>query len=311
MTTDIKAETAQFALDKKFKGKSPLCVALVVTQHARDKGLPLDADALVTDGGGQVLGLGKGAVQNILNRHGITRVLAAEGGRTSRGSLGRMREYVAFLNHHAQSGIVDLDTIEEFWIEQVHAFFAAKPFKIKLDASRSLRTVVRDILEQAEDRQKTSPGMYYAGAVLQHLVGAKLDCAMGPGKFEHNSYSTSDQQTGRAGDFFIGDVAIHVTTSPGEAVIERCRENLHDGLRPMLITLQRSLPVAEGLSENLGLADRIDVFEIEQFVALNMYELGEFATDGRKTAVGDMVERYNEIIDNVETDPSLRIEFRR
>jgi hypothetical protein len=32
--------------------------------------------------------------------------------------------------------------------------------------------------------------------------------------------------------------------------------------------------VAEGLAANLGLADRIDIFECEQFVALNLYELG-------------------------------------
>lgn len=284
-------------------------MALVVTQHAR-KGLPIDPDSLITDGGGQVLGLGKGAVQNILNRHGITRVLAAEGGRTSRGSLNRMREYMGFLNGLAKDEAVDLDAIEDFWIEQVHAFFAGKPFKIRLDASRSLRTIIRGILQQAEDRQKNSPGMYYAGAVLQHLVGAKLDCALGEGQFEHNSFSTSDQQSGRAGDFFIGDVAIHVTTSPSEAVIERCRDNLDDGFRPILVTLQKGLQVAEGLAENKGLGDRIDIFEIEQFVALNIYELASFGADGRKTAVTDIVKRYNEIIEEVETDRSLCIELR-
>ena len=309
MATDFKAKTAQFAKEKRFKGKGPLCVALVVTQHAR-KGLPIDPDALITDGGGQVLGLGKGAVQNILNRHGIARVLAAEGGRTSRGSLNRMREYVGFLNGLAKDEAVDLDAIEDFWIEQVHAFFAGKPFKIRLDASRSLRTIIRGILQQAEDRQKNSPGMYYAGAVLQHLVGAKLDCALGEGQFEHNSFSTSDQQSGRAGDFFIGDVAIHVTTSPSEAVIERCRDNLDDGFRPILVTLQKGLQVAEGLAENKGLGDRIDIFEIEQFVALNIYELASFGADGRKTAVTDIVKRYNEIIEEVETDRSLCIELR-
>jgi len=218
MSTELKEELSRFAAEKKFKGKSPLSVALVVTQHARSMGLPLDEKALITKGGGQVLGMGRGAVQNVLERHGITRVLAAEGGRTSRGSLNRMRDYVAFLNRLAEHGEVDLDAVEAFWIEKVQGFFASKPFKIKLDASRSLRTVVRDVLEQAEERQKSAPGVYYAGAVLQHLVGAKLDCALGVGKLEHNSFSTSDEQSGRAGDFFVGDVAIHVTTSPGEAV---------------------------------------------------------------------------------------------
>jgi len=143
------------------------------------------------------------------------------------------------------------------------------------------------------------------------LVGAKLDCALGAGKFEHNSFSTADSPGLRAGDFFLGDVAIHVTTSPGEAVIARCGENLNDGVRPILVTLQRGLDVAEGLATNVGLGDRIDIFEIEQFVALNLYEIGKFAADGRKTAVDDMVKRYNEIVEEFETDPSLRIELRR
>jgi hypothetical protein len=49
-------------------------------------GLPLDPEKLLTKGGGQVLGLGKNLVQTILHRHGIERVLAAEGRRTSRNS---------------------------------------------------------------------------------------------------------------------------------------------------------------------------------------------------------------------------------
>src|SRR5690348_8284078 len=91
-------ELEKFASEKSLRGQGPLSVALVVTQHAKEMGLPLDSTKLVTEGGGQVLGLGKGAVQAVLKRHGIGRVLAKEGGRTSRGSLGNMREYVAFLN---------------------------------------------------------------------------------------------------------------------------------------------------------------------------------------------------------------------
>jgi hypothetical protein len=77
-----------FAIDSKMKGRGALCVALVVTRHAKRNGLPLDDAKLLTEGGGQVLGLGKGAVQAILRDHGITKVLAEEGGRTSRGSIG-------------------------------------------------------------------------------------------------------------------------------------------------------------------------------------------------------------------------------
>jgi hypothetical protein len=221
-----------------------------------------------------------------------------------------MREYVALLNRIHGDGHADLQAIEAFWVARVHEFFAAKPFRVRLDASSSLRLVVRDILEQAEERQKAALGVWYVGAVMQHMVGAKLDCALGPGKFEHNSCTTSDEQSGRKGDFFIGDVAIHVTTSPGEAVIQRCRDNLNDGHRAILVTRQRGLTVAEALAENVGLGDRIDVFEIEQFIALNLYEMGKFVMEGRRAVLKDFVTRYNEIIDEVETDPSIRIELR-
>ncbi len=308
---DLDQAFLEFAVANNFKTKGPLSVALVVTQHARKMGLPLVLEQLVTEGGGQVLGLGKGAVQTILNRYGIKRVLASEGGRTSRGSLNNMRSYVAFLNELHTRGLADLNTIERFWIAQVHEYFAAKPFKIRLDASRGLRHVVRDVLQQAEDRQKTAPGVNYVGVVLQHLVGAKLDCLLGPGELDHYSVSTADASLGRAGDFFLEDVAIHVTTSPGEAVIDRCQENLNDGLRPVLVTLQRGLTAAEVLAENKGIGERIDMFEIEQFVACNFYELGKFAADGRKTAVIDLINRYNQIIVEVETDPGLKIELKR
>lgn len=238
-------------------------------------------------------------------------MLASEGGRTSRGSIRNMEDYVAFLNNLHEQHIADLDAIEGFWIECVNEFFAGKPFRIRLDASRGLRHVVRDVLAQAEERQRNSQGTYYAGAVLQHMVGAKLNCALGNDKVDHNSFSTADEPSGRKGDFLIGDVAIHVTTAPSEAVIERCQDNLNDGYRPVLITLQRGLAVAEGLADNKGLQERIDVFEIEQFVALNLYELAKFAADGRKTAMTELVEQYNNIIDAVETDPSLHIALQK
>ena len=311
MPTRLDRALKKFSSEHGFNGtKGRLSVALVVTQHAREKGLPLDSAALLTKGGGQVLSLGKAAVQNILKRHGIDRVLAHEGGRTSRGNLDKMKSYVDFLNGLHRNGIADLDVIEEYWICRVHDFFAAKPLKITLDATRSLSYVVRHILAQAAEKQGGTVGAQHAGAVLQHLVGAKLDCALGPGVLEHNSFSTADAPTDRAGDFVLGDVAIHVTTFPGEAVIDRCRVNIDDGLRPILVTRPERVGVARSIAEQHGLENRFDIFDVEQFVALNLYELGEFAAAGRRTAIEELVARYNAIVEEAETDPSLQIEIR-
>ncbi len=307
MPTDSDDRLRTFAQEHKFRGKGPLCVALVVTQHARDQGLPLDADTLLTKRGGQVRGLSGPNVQAVLHRHGIAMVLAKEGGRTSRGSIENMRNYVAFLNGLRAEGAVDLEAVEKFWISLVRDFFAARPLTIKPDSARSLRAVVADVLAQAAERQADTTGMQYEGAVLQHLVGAKLDCALGEGKVDHPSSSTADAQLGRPGDFHLEDVTIHVTTAPGEAVIERCAANLDSGLRPILITLPKQVAVAQGLAENKRVGHRIDIFDVEQFVALNLYELADFAAAERRTAVGTLVKRYNEIVEEVETDPSLKI----
>ena len=310
MNASLKSSITEFAEKNKFKGKGPLCVALVVTQHAKDKGLPLDDRKLLTAGGGQVLNLGVSAVQKILSRHGIQKVLAKEGGRTSRGSINNMRCYVEFLNTLYQNQSADLELIEGFWIEKVLSHFAGKPFKITLDKAKSLRQVIRLIINQAIERQKDNQGTHYSGAVLQHLVGAKLDCALGIGEIEHHSFSTADGPRGRTGDFELSDVCIHVTTSPGEAVIERCNENIEAGFRPILITTQKGLSAAEVHAESQNLDERIDIFEIEQFIALNLYEIGRFTSNGRSIAIDKLVERYNEIIEKVETDPSLKIEIR-
>src|SRR5215216_5179625 len=119
MRETLQSELDRFYIDRKFNSKGKLSVALVITELAGKSEFPLDPDNFVTGGGGQVYGLGTGAVQSILLRYGIDKVLAQEGGRTSRGSLGNMREYVDFLNGLSFGGMLDLNYIQEFWIEKV------------------------------------------------------------------------------------------------------------------------------------------------------------------------------------------------
>jgi hypothetical protein len=308
--TALDAALRRFVKDKKFRNKGALCVALVTTEHARKLGLPLDANTLLTAQGGQVLGLGKAAVQKILAKNGINRVLAEEGGRTSRGSIDNMRSYSAFLNEtFAASGAIDLDYVEQFWISEVLGFFAGKPFKLRLDGAISLRRMIRSLMVQAEDRQKSSPGTMYHGTLMQHLCGAQLDLVLGVGKFSHNGSNVSDQKPDRTGDFDIGDVSIHVSTSPGEALIRKCAANIDAGRRPLIVTTRKGVPMAEGLAENASIAERLDVIEFEQFIAMNLHELGQFEADQRRFKISELIDRYNEIVQEFETDPSLKIEL--
>lgn len=293
-----------FATQARMTGKGALCVALVVTRHAMKMGLPLDPDKLLTDKSGQVLGLGKGAVQSILAEHGIKRVLAEEGGRTSRGSIGNMRVYVGLLNDIVKTSD-DLEFIEAWWIGKVKAFFEAKPMIFSLDAKSSLRAAVRNLLRQAEQHQKRDSGTMFLGAVLQHLVGAKLELVLGRAVECHGAF-VSDSVTDRPGDYLIEDIVIHVTTCPGEALLRKCTDNLDHGLRPLIITTFRNVAVADTMAENVGISGRVEIFDVEQFVASNILELSKFKAAGRRLTVKELITHYNQLAE-CENNPALLI----
>lgn len=288
-------------------GKGALCVGLAVTRYARTHSLPIEPTDLLTGGQGQVSILGKAPIQKILAEHGIVRVLAEEGGRTSRGSVGLMQKYVQFLNFSGY-GERDLAEVEEWWVSKVRAFFAGKPLSFRLDPAKSLRAAVRDLISQAERRQSENSGATIVGTILQHLVGAKLSVLLGTEAPMHGA-SVADAVSDRAGDFEFGDVVIHVSTAPGEALMRKCRRNIEDGKRPLVITTYKRLPFATDHAADEGIADRVEIFDVEQFLAGNIYELGRFGSEGRTKTARAIVDRYNKLVDALETDPSLRIEI--
>lgn len=300
--------------EEKIRTKGPLSVVLQVTDELKGyNNVPAQfEDTMLTDKGGQVQGLSGTRVSTILQRHGIQRPLSREGGRTSRGSIATVKSYLKCLRQIDSQRLFCVDAIEEYWVEKVKEFFAADPFKISQDASQSIRLVIRDLLNQAVERQKEVPGTQYAGAVLQHLVGAKLELVYGQGHVGHNSFSTSDFQKNRAGDFDIENTAIHVTTAPSEAVLQKCVQNIQQGLRPILLTRGGAqVSAAEVMSQSAGIEDRIDILDAEQFLSANLHEHGRFNDAGRRDAMYRLIDGYNQIIDRYETDPSLRIQFRK
>ncbi len=312
MGKSLKEKLQDFADKNKFHQKGPLCVALVLTEKAQTEGLPLSKKKLFTKGKGQVQGLGKAAVQRILERNGIKRVLAEEGGRTSRGSIRNAEKYCDFLNDLFKNREIersDLKLVESFWVDRVRGYFSRKPFVLKMDVAASIRSFIRDLLNQVKKRQKEYPGSTMLGTVLQHLVGAKLEM-ISRNNLEHYGASVADQSTERKGDFSIGDVVVHVTTAPTEALIWKCRENLEAGLRPWIVTIVEGVPAAQLFAENINLVDRIDVCDIEQFLTCNFMERGDFEHAGRKKIAQDIIEKYNKIIDETESDPGLKITLR-
>ena len=84
-------------------------------------------------------------------------------------SLGERENYETFLNGLGKAA--NLDEIELFWIEHVRVFFAGKPFKLRVDASLSIRAAIRDLLAQAKARQLDIPGSRYEGMPLYFHIG--------------------------------------------------------------------------------------------------------------------------------------------
>ena len=299
----------RFFDDNQMGAKGALCVGLVVTREAMERGLPIDFESLLTENRGQVRILGKSPVQKILGEHGITRVLAEEGGRTNRGNMGLAEKYLSLLNAEKCSKD-ELVQVEAWWIDRVQDFFAGKPLVMKFDSSKSIRSIVHDLVEIAEKRQSQNRGAQVVGAVLQHLVGAKLSLVIPKGEMPqmHGAY-VADAVSDRGGDFAYGDAVIHVTSAPGESVVRKCARNIDDGFHPIVITTSRRISVAEGLAESAGIADRLDVWDIEQFLSMNLNEHGLFSQAGRKDMAFKLIEAYNKIVDACETDPSLKIQI--
>lgn len=292
-------------------GKGFLGIALVVTDKARNEGLPLDPKTMLTKGGAQVKGASGPRVQALLNTHGIDRRLTSEGGRTSRGGPSKMQAYVAFLNDRWREGPFDLDPVMEFWLDRVRQYFATRPFILDLDPALGIRGTLARLITDVGARQREVRGATLVGTVVQHLIGAKLEVALQlpVGSLARHGASVSDQ-SGRAGDLEQGDTVIHVTTAPGTPLIEKCAANLKAGKRPLIVTGRNRLQTADGLLADAGVSDRVDVLDYEGFLATNVFELGRFEATGRRDAFERIVMRYNLIIETLEGDPSLRIELR-
>lgn len=304
----LQERLLEYKKKNKIHTKGPLAVVLFVTRKAKQRGLPLNSDDLKAESAGQVAGLSKSAVQSILADYGIVKILAAEGGRTSRGSIKNMEDYVDFLNGLYEERECNLDTIEAWWIDRVKDFFASKPFNLKIDAGSSINSAVRDLLDQAKKRQKDNPGTMYEGAVLQHLVGAKLQMLMGNNQeIEHNGFSVADAPTGRNGDFFVGNTIIHVTTAPGELLMNKCLDNIHSGYRPFVITVSESIPAARALASIKDILKNVEIVDAEQFISTNVYEWSGFDSAKHKGTLEKLLAIYNQLIDTYETDPSLKV----
>ena len=67
------------------------------------------------------------------------------------------------------------------------------------------------------------------------------------------------------------------------------------------------IAAADTFASAQGIAEQLDVLDAEQFLVANLHELGQFRTDRQRVTVESLVDKYNDIVEAQETDPSLRI----
>lgn len=306
---NLEHKLKSFQKDNNIVTKGPLSVVIQLTHAVKGKSFPLDSNDFKTEKEGQVAGLGGGNLKKILKEHGITQLLSSEGGRTSRGSMGLMIKYFEFLNEWNAAESVDLNAVEAFWAKQVKEYFSNQPFKLTADTSKTIGCNLDELFDQAKKRQKENPGTQYLGTVLQHLVAAKLCLILPEGSFEIHGASVADAPTARSGDFVINKTIIHCTTFVGDLLVNKCKENISSGYHPVIITIFERVQTALNQIEDAGLAGRVEVWDIQQFLSANVHEHSLFNEEKRNAKLGAIIDNYNRIVLEKETDPSLRIEF--
>jgi len=309
MMNSVKNRLKAFQAEYNAYTKGPLSLLVQLTRMVREKTFPLDPNDFLTENKGQVAGLGGPNLKKILKEYDITRTLASEGGRTSRGNMGLMIKYVEFLNVWQGVEVINFDEVENFWAEQVRDYFNNLPFTLTADLSRTIGASLDELFEQVKKRQKENPGTQYLGTMLQHLVAAKLSLILPPEGFEIHGASVADSPTDRSGDFVISSTVLHCTTAPGEPLIQKCNMNIRAGCFHVIITIFDRVRTALDLAADADLSGRIEVWDIQQFLSTNVNEHSMFDGVARNAKLADIIEKYNAIIDEKETDPSLRIEF--
>lgn len=283
-------------------------VGLVVSEHLR-AAFPLTDAVIATPGRGQVSRLGRGTIQQILKRYGEDRLFLAEGGRTTRGALPAAQDLGARLS--AVDGLAELseeqrtrvsDVLQLWLIERVREHFNSERIAPDIQVAGTGPEVIAEVLAAARARGK-------AGAVAQHLVGAKLALRFPDQLVENHSFTTADVQLGRHGDFQVNDTVLHVTVAPSFGHVDKCRQNLNNGFRVVMIVPQDSEAATLQLLALRDVTSRVWVARLEQFVGQNIEELSSFAQRRFSGTIRQLLETYNARVSAVEADVSLLIQI--
>lgn len=290
--------------------RNVMAVGIGISELLQNR-FPLTNDYVQSDKGSQVRGLSGACIKTVLARHGEMRAFASEGGRTSRGTLPMALELATIINSTLPSDTCEdtrleaANAIANFFVERIQVdFFNRQRIKVEIDLQKPISVIVDDILAEASLRSDKP-----TGTVAQHLVGAKLEMLFPTIEIGKDNSNAADQQTDRSGDFQINDAAFHVTVSPMAKLTDRCRDNIRNGIRPIVVVPHDKVSFAYGLFESEGLGNRVQVIALESFIGINIEELSFYKRDLIRLNVARLLAHYNKRIEDIEPDKSLQIEI--
>lgn len=218
----------------------------------------------------------------------------------------RLLEHLDFGKPLAKLGSTDRERLLAEGIkllrEKALQWLRRQNLSIRCDRQDSPSYWVHSILRESEGKS--------GGRVEQHLVGAKLQ-KRHPGRtIPNHPGHAGDAQTGRHGDFDVGSNSYHVTANPGRSVIQKCKENVEGNRHAVLVVPKDKEGHARAIAEDEGIARRITILALEDFIAENVIEIStENQTDFFAT-LKEIIEEYNRRIEEAETDMALKIDLR-
>lgn len=287
--------------------KGTIAAALIVLERLR-LDCRLDIKSHLAKGGAQIAGLSLSALRKILERFGEMRPFPSEGGRTNRGNNRPVQLLLECLKNSELSTFPKskrtaiIDKLQMFLVHSLDGYYTLERISFDFNSSKPARHLIMEILERAKQRDQSGP-------IAQHLIGAKLAIRFPHIEVANFPYSAADDQVGRPGDFFIGNTAFHVTMAPNMHHVERCDQNIREGLSAYLLVPDSKLIAARALLETQNIENRVTAESIESFVGQNLAEMGEFSQSTFSVKMAALLTEYNQRVKSVETDTSLQIEI--
>lgn len=290
-----------------FPTQGALCVALVILEHLKEN-FNLDIDAHMAKSGTQITGLSAGVGQALLKRYGENRLFSSEWGRTSRGSKKYGESVLEFVSKldmgkdSKENRNKILDNVQRKIAQIISEYLNQDHIKFEYDSRKSARQLIKEIMKVAKDSKKDA-------YVAQYLIGAKLQLRFPRENISNESLTTSDLQSGRKGDFLLGDTVFHITLNPTEALMKKCISNIRESYKVFLIVSDEAVDAARFMAEKNTILDLIAIESIESFVSQNLEELSKFERKEFVHKFVELISLYNQRVDETEKNKSVMIDI--